>query len=455
MLHRIKKMIPNFLLSWYHYILAFFGALVYGFPSRKLIVIGVTGTKGKSSTCNLIWYILKEAGYKTGITTTANFRIGDKEMINDKKMTMLGRFHLQSMLRQMVKAGCKYAVVETSSEGIKQFRHKFINYDVAVFTNLSPEHIEAHGTFEKYRLAKQNLFAKLEKDKKKIIEGKPVDKVIVVNVDDKNYNYFTEYKVDKKFGFGIENEADLFETIKAQILDTGADGSEFKIETSRLRQGSGGQVKFKINLLGEFFVYNCLAAITAAYSQGIDLITAKNALEKIKGIPGRMEIIDQRQPFTVIVDYSYEPKSLEWVYQTLQPLTKGKMIAVFGGTGGGRDQWRLPVMGELAAKYCGYAIFTTDDPYDDDPGELAEKIIKGVEKYLAEFNKNDIGDDIKDFKYEKIVDRRQAIKRAFEIAKPGDCVILSGKGSDPVMAVADGKSIPWDDRQVARELLKK
>lgn len=441
----IKKLIPKFLLSWYHYILAFLGALVYGFPSKKLIVIGVTGTKGKSSTCNLIWYILREAGYKTGITTTANFRIGDKELINDKKMTMLGRFRLQSMLKQMVKAGCKYAVVETSSEGIKQFRHKFINYDIAVFTNLSPEHIEAHGTFEKYRLAKQNLFVKLEKDKKKIIDGKVIDKIIIVNVDDKNYNYFTEYKVDKKIGFGIENEADLFETLKAKILNTGANGSEFIIHDS----------KFKIHLLGEFNVYNCLAAIATAYSQGIDLITAKKALEKIKGIPGRMEIIDEGQNFTVVVDYAYEPKSLEWVYLTLQPITKGKLIGVLGACGGGRDKWRIPVLGKLAAKYCKFAVFTTDDPYDDDPKELIEGVAKGADEYLAEFNKNELGEDIKDFKYEKIINRKQAIKRAFEVAKHGDCVILSGKGSDPVMAVEKGKSIPWDDRQVAKELLKK
>jgi UDP-N-acetylmuramoyl-L-alanyl-D-glutamate--2,6-diaminopimelate ligase len=441
----IKKITPEFMISWYHYILAFLGALIYGFPSNKLIVIGVTGTKGKSSTCNLIWHIFAQDGLKAGLTSTANFRIGDKEWVNDKKQTMLGRFQLQKLLKQMVKAGCKYAVIETSSEGIKQSRHKFINYDIAVFTNLSPEHIEAHGSFKKYKIAKGNLFAKLSKDKKKKINGKAIDKAMILNVDDKNYKYFAEFKADKKFGFGIENEADLFETTKAKVLDVGAKGSRFEIQDMR----------FEINLLGEFNIYNCLTAITTAQSQGIDLQTCKTALEKIKSIPGRMEVIDEGQNFTVVVDYAYEPKSLEWVYQTLKPITSRKLIGVLGACGGGRDKWRIPVLGSLSAKYCEYAIFTTDDPYDDDLMELINGVAKGADEYLEKYNKNELGEDIKDFKYEKIVDRKQGIKRALEIAKPGDCVIISGKGSEPVMAVAKGKKIPWDDREVVRELLRK
>lgn len=185
----LKKLIPDFIFSIYHWKLAFFGALIYGFPSRKLKVIGVTGTKGKTTTCNLLAQILQEAGFKTGMATTVNFRIGEREWINEYKQTMLGRFRLQKLLRQMVREGCRYAVIETSSEGILQYRHRFVDYSVAVFTNLSPEHIERHGSFENYRAAKLKLFEKVARKK---------DGVGVYNLDDPSVKYFLRPGVEKK-----------------------------------------------------------------------------------------------------------------------------------------------------------------------------------------------------------------------------------------------------------------
>jgi len=193
----LKKIIPNFLLSRYHWKLAFLGALIYGFPSRKLKVIGVTGTKGKTTTCNLIAQILQGAGYKTGMATTVNFRIGEKEWINEYKQTMLGRFRLQKLLRQMVREGCQYAVIETSSEGILQHRHRFIDYSVAVFTNLSPEHIERHGSFENYREAKLGLFKKVARKK---------DGIGVYNLDDENVEHFLKPNIKNKFGYGLKTQ---------------------------------------------------------------------------------------------------------------------------------------------------------------------------------------------------------------------------------------------------------
>ena len=190
----LKKIIPNFIFSLYHWKMAFLGALFYGFPSRKLIVIGVTGTKGKTTTCNLIAQILQGAELKTGMATTVNFRIGEKEWINEYKQTMLGRFKLQKLLRRMVNEGCKYAVIETSSEGILQHRHRFIDYSIAVFTNLSPEHIERHGSFENYREAKLELFKKVARKK---------NGIGIYNLDDENAEYFLQAPIKNKIGYSI------------------------------------------------------------------------------------------------------------------------------------------------------------------------------------------------------------------------------------------------------------
>ena len=199
----LKKIVPKSFLSFYHWILAHLAALIYRYPSNKMIVIGVTGTAGKSTIVNMIAKVFEKAGYKVGLTTTFNFKIGNKEWINKEKMTMLGRFSLQKLLRKMVKKGCQYAVIETTSQGIKQFRHLGINYDIAVFTGIFKEHLESHGGFSKYCQAKEKLFLHLSKSKKKTINNKLIDKVSVVNLDDKERERFLKYSVDKKYGYKI------------------------------------------------------------------------------------------------------------------------------------------------------------------------------------------------------------------------------------------------------------
>lgn len=380
----IKKIIPDFLLSSYHYFLSWIGAFLYWFPSKKLTVIGVTGTSGKSTVVELCADIFQEAGFKTASMSSIKFKIGDKEWKNELKMTMPGRMKIQGFLRQAVKTGCKYAALEVTSEGIKQYRHKFIDFDVAVFTNLSPEHIESHGSFEKYRAAKAKLFQQTKK-------------IHIINIDDKNAEHFLKYSAEKKIKYGINDAGILPKDLK---------------------------------LLGKFNLYNAITATKIAMSQGVSLETCRRALEKVKGIPGRMEVI-VREPFTVVVDYAHTPEALEQVYKSL---SDRRMICVLGACGGGRDKWKRPVLGKIAAQYCDQAIITNEDPYDENPMEIINQVAGNT-------------------KAEKILDRKQAIKKAIELVNPGDVVVITGKGSEPWMCVKGGKKIPWDDRQVVKDLI--
>lgn len=431
----IKKLIPKFLLLWYHKFLVLAGAFVYGYPSRKMIVIGVTGTKGKSTVSYLIAKVLEEAGYKVGLTSTILFKIAGKEWANETKQTMQGRFQLQMLLKEMLKAGCQYAVIETSSEGIAQYRHLGIDYDVAVFTNLSPEHIEAHGSYENYKSAKAELFKNLAKSFRKEIGGQKVSKIIVANIDDKEAGYFLNFQADKKFGFSIHGSAhsDQVQKVLSENVRIDSGGVKFSIDN----------VDFHLKLLGEFNLYNAFAATTTAMSQKIDLLVIKKALEKITGIPGRMEEVKNNKGFKIFVDYAHEPKGLEEVYKTIKLFNPKKIISVLGSQGGGRDKAKRPVLGKLAGQYADYVIVTNEDPYDEDPQRIIDDVFAGVIQ----------GGKIENQNCFRILEREEAIKKALSLAQNDDIVIITGKGSETVMAVAGSQKIPWDDRKVVRESL--
>ena len=425
----IKKLIPCFLIDWYHFSLAFLGAVIYGFPSKKIKVIGITGTNGKSTVVNLTTKILEKAGSKTASLSSIKFKIGDKEWINTLKMTMPGRLKLQKFLRQAVNNQCQYVVLEVTSEGIKQYRHKFIAFDAAVFTNLTPEHIESHGSFENYKKAKGKLF-------------KAAKKIHIINLDDNNTEYFLQFPAEKKIGFTLQeknikslllrSKRLLRQIIKAENCQLMPDGLKFSVN----------DIDFNLNLLGKFNISNSLAAICAGLSQGISLEKCKSALEKIKGIPGRMEIVMEK-PFTVIVDYAHTPDALEKVYQTIQAQ---KVICVLGAAGGGRDKWKRPELGKIAAKYCNEIILTNEDPYDESPMEIINQIAEGVKNIGINQHKSAVY---------KILDRKEAIKKALSLAKPGDVVIITGKGCEPRMCVAKGIKIAWDDREIVKQEFKK
>ena len=409
----LKKITPSFILSWYHWCLAGLGALIYGFPSKKLIVIGVTGTSGKSTTVDFICRILEEAGHKVASTSSIRFKVAGKEWKNKMKMTMPGRLVIQKLLAQAVKENCTYAVLEVTSEGIKQFRHKFINFDTAVFLNLTPEHLDSHGGFVNYRNAKVELF-------------KAAKNVHIANTDDENVKYFLEIPHQRTITFATENSAD----IKAKDIRTEQGRISFSVES----------IPFTLNLIGQFNVINALAAIAVAVSIGISLQTAQKALEKVKGMPGRLEIVTQ-DPFLTVVDYAFTPDQLQASYASIKKFSGGKsLICVLGACGGGRDAWKRPVLGKIASQNCREVIITNEDPYDEDPWEIMEQVAGGI-------------DNTKDT-YHLILDRKEAIKKALELATVDDAVIITGKGAEPLMCLADGIKVPWDDREIVKEQLK-
>lgn len=433
----IKKIAPHWALSAYHWALASLAAFWYRHPARKLVVIGVTGTNGKSSTVQFIGRMLEHLGRRVGWTSTASFKIADREWVNDRKMTMLGRFETHRMIRAMARAGCGYAIIETSSEGMAQWRHAGINYDVAVFTNLTPEHIEAHGGFENYKRAKGRLFQALARSSKKCIKGKEIQKTSIVNVDDPHADYFAAFPANVRTGFGLERKHELPLDVAPVVPD--------RIELS----STGTIVVFgnrtlSLETVGRFYLQNILAAMAVLRSLGFPWDAILSSAEHLEPVPGRLERIDEGQPFTVIVDYAYEPAALAAVYDALELLPHKRIIHIIGSCGGGRDVSRRVILGEMAAERDDIVIVANEDPYDEDPW----LIINAVADAAVAAGKQE---GVNLF---RILDRQEAINKAVALAEPGDLVLITAKGSEPVMAVAHGKKIPWDDRVAARQALK-
>ncbi|HPV70282.1 MAG TPA: UDP-N-acetylmuramyl-tripeptide synthetase [Candidatus Magasanikbacteria bacterium] len=429
----IKKFIPRSAISWYHLFLAKLAAWWFGYPSRRLVVVGVTGTGGKSSTVYLLAKLLEAAGKKVGVTSTVFFKVGEWEKLNDKKMTMLGRFQTQKMLSRMVKAGCEIALIETTSQGIEQFRHIDIDYDVVVLTNLYPEHLEAHGGFANYQKAKGKLFAALATTYKKSFAP---PKTIIVNGDDEQAEYFLSFPADKKVVFGLKpNSFVVDEQIKAFNYLSAGQNISFKIEDQ----------DFSLSLMGELNIYNSLCAVTITKVLGLGWQKIKLAAGAMKNIPGRQEFIEAGQNFKVMVDYAFEPKAMTALYETIKQIPHQRIIHVLGGTGGGRDVARRPILGEIAGQQASVVIVTNEDPYDDDPLMIINQVADGaIRKGKQE------GQDLW-----KILDRREAIAKAIALSQPEDLILVTGKGSEQAICVKNGQKIPWDDRQVAKEEILK
>ena len=470
MLNFLKKFIPHKLFRAlqpiYHFIMAWLAAFIFRFPSRKLIVIGVTGTAGKTSVVYLIAKMLAEAGYKTGFTSTAVFSDGNTEWLNDKKMTMPGRFFIQRTLQQMVKNNCRYAIVETTSEGIKQFRHRFINYDVLVFTGLYPEHIESHGNFEKYKAAKGRLFAHLKNCSTKYVNDKRlvirpqnnlkkldlvrVVKTTIVNGDDKFADYFLNFWGEAKIVYSFDDKTDIeyftkklaseaivkdFVVVGGSDISSSAQGVSFKADNQVIN----------LSLLGEFNAANALAAYAVGLNQKIPFKNIKEGLENVHSLAGKLEIINIGQNFTAVVDYSFEPRALEKLYQVIELIPKQRIIHLLGSTGGGRDQARRPLLGKMAAKKADIVIITNEDPYDEDPAIIINSVAAGAEEGGKILNNNLF----------KILDRREAIKKALSLAKDGDLLLFTGKGAEQYICGPNGQKIPWDEGSVVKEEIAK
>lgn len=457
LLYTIKKLIPtrlfNSLQPIYHFLLSWLSAVVYRFPAEKLIVIGVTGTTGKTTSTYLIAKTLAGAGFKVGYTSTAMFSDGNSEWLNDKKMTMPGRFYIQKTLAQMVRNGCQFAVVETTSEGVRQFRHRFINYDTLVFTGLYPEHIESHGSFENYRAAKGELFAHLQKgktkyanDAKQVIKSvgnlkrldlNRVKKKTVINLDDENAKYFLDFWAEEKYGYSANQNLKIDDVTVWHYgeIEVGQAGVNFRFDRFRIHLG----------ILGAFNATNAIHALAAGLVEGLPIEQLKPGLEAINGVPGRLERICAGQDFLAVVDYAFEPNAVSKLYETIEALPHNRIIHVLGATGGGRDSSRRPLLGKIAGERADYVIVTNEDPYDEDPELIIEQVLVGAEKAGKAKNENLL----------KIMDRREAIAKAIGLAQSGDVVLITGKGSEQAICLAGGAKIPWDDRTVAREELQK
>lgn len=385
------------------------GAAIYGFPSQAMRVIAVTGTKGKSTTVYMISKIFEEQGLSVAAVGSLGFKIKERTWPNTLKMTLPGRLKLQKFLYQAKKAGCRYVVLEATSEGIVQNRLAGVKIDCAVFTNLHREHLESHGSFENYMAAKQKLFLK-------------TGNIHVLNIDDPYFEKFANFTAQHKVTYGKKWGMITSEKLKTK------------------------NEKLNLKLLGDFNEYNALAALAVAHAYNLDMNKAVASLNSIKSIPGRMEIIHAPKGFNVIIDYAHTPDSLELVYKTLrnQPHIsvevepRNKLICVLGAAGGGRDKWKRPEFGKIAAKYCNEVILTNEDPYDENPEAILEQIASG-------FSQTE--------NYTKILDRKEAIRKALVLAQVDDIVVITGKGSENLMAVAGGKKISWSDKEIVLELL--
>ena len=425
--NKIKKITPKKIWDGLHWGVALAAAVKNKFPSREMVVIGVTGTNGKSTVVQMAHDIFSAFGLNVASASTVRFRIKNEAVDNKLKMTMPGRFQLQNFLRRAADEGCQYVILEVTSEGLKQHRAAFINFDAAVFTNLRPEHIESHGSFENYREAKARLFKKFK------VKKNGSKRISVLNLDDPSVYYYANFPAEEKIGYGLLRENGRDNIKKYYIpedIKFSASGVEFNLEGE----------KYVSTLLGDFNLYNILAAVALARAFGIPHEVIKKALHAFKGAPGRLEVV-QKEPFLVVVDYAHTPDALESVYRVARSFwakNGSKLIAVLGATGGGRDKWKRPQMGAIAEKFCDEIILTDEDPYTEDP----EKIIR------------DVSLGIKEKKFKKILDRRLAIREALRLAKKGDVVLMTGKGGEKTMMTRFGP-IPWDEKAVVLEELGK
>ncbi len=421
-MHKLKQSIPQNIKNIYHLAQAILANLIYGFPSKKIKVIGVTGTNGKTTTVQMIAKILEEAEFKTAVASTINFRINGNEEINKTKFTTLSSWAVQKFIKKAIKNKCEYLVLETSSHSLDQYRVWGVAYQTAVVTNITREHLDYHKTMEEYRKAKIRLFKKV--------------KTAVVNLDMEKPEEFLSIATGKKVTYSLKNsKADVL----AENIEVGIQDTRYKIQDTN----------FKLNLLGEFNIENALAATSVGLSENIDLETIARALEKIKLVPGRMERVINEKEINIIIDYAVTPDSLEKLYELIKSIRdnspeireSSKIIAVFGSCGE-RDRGKRPIMGEIVSKKADFVIVTNEDPYDEDPMQIINEVSEGIKNRIEGNN------------FWKILDRREAIRKALELAKAGDFIVVTGKGAEEIMAVGD-KRIPWNDRKVIEEELNK
>ncbi len=398
----------------------------YGNPSRELRVVGITGTDGKTTTTFLTDAVLSAAGYTTGFITTVDVKIGARQWRSSERVTTPQPPSLHRRLREMVDAGVEYAIVESSSHGLRLSRLDDVAYDVAVMTNVTSEHLELHGSVERYRLDKAKLFSMLGES-----ADKGVGKWGVINADDPNADLFERACAGRTITYGTSRWADVV----AQEVQHSMEGLAFRVRTAE------DEVDVRLPLLGAYNVYNALAAVSVGLSQGIPLGACSEALRGFGGVPGRMQRIEEGQSFGVVVDYAHTADSLEKVLRTLRQATRGRLIAVFGSAGE-RNRSKRPEMGGVAARYADFAVLTDEDPRGEDSATILREIAAGAEAAGAREGEQ----------YVCLADRSEAIREALVRARAGDMVLLAGKGHESSIEYADQR-LPWNEVEVTRQLL--
>ncbi len=403
--------------------LALLAAAFYDHPARRLRVIGVTGTDGKTTTTTMISAVLEAAGHRTGYMTTVSFKVGERVWDNDTRQSTPEAPEVQALLADMVAAGCDVAVIESTSHGLALHRLDSCEYDVAVLTNVTHEHLDFHGTVEAYRLAKARLFEMLGE-----AVNKGFRKTAIVNLDDPHADLFIARAPDQVITYAVHHPAAM---VRARDVAASPSGLAFTADTP------WGEADIALRLAGDFNVSNALAALSVGLSQGVPLDVCRDALARFRGVRGRMESVDCGQPFTVIVDYAHTPEAFEKVMGIMRPLTSGRLIAVFGSAGE-RDRQKRPLQGEIAGRYCDFLVLTDEDPRLEDRWAILDEIAAGAERA----GKRE-GDG-----YVKIADRAEAIAVALQHARPGDTVLLLGKGHEGSIIYATEKR-PWDEQAAA------
>ncbi|RUT36383.1 UDP-N-acetylmuramoyl-L-alanyl-D-glutamate--2,6-diaminopimelate ligase [Paenibacillus zeisoli] len=406
--------------------MAVLGNAFYNEPSSRLRVIGVTGTNGKTTTTYLIEQILKDQGNIPGLIGTIQRRYAGQSY--PMSGTTPESLDLQGYLNDMAEAECNYCVMEVSSHALEQGRVKGTQFRTAIFTNLTQDHLDYHKTMEEYRAAKGLFFSRLGNQ---YFEDPQERSYAVLNVDDEASAYYAAQTAVEVITYGVENEAD----VRASGISITSRGTSFHVDTFR------GSTDINLRMVGKFNVYNALAAISAALLEDISLEQIKASLESLQGVEGRVEAVDEGQEFAVIVDYAHTPDGLENVLRTVKEFAEGRVICVFG-CGGDRDKTKRPIMGQIAAKYSEYVFVTSDNPRTENP----EAILSDIEEGLTAHG-------VTQDRYELVVDRKEAIEKAIEMASSKDVVLIAGKGHETYQLIGS-QVLDFDDRIVAKEAIR-
>ena len=427
MLASFKKLVPEPIKKIYHFIQALIGALIFLFPSRRLKVIGITGTDGKTTTVHLIYHILNEAGKSASMISTVEAKIGDKSIETGFHVTTPSPFTVQHLLKKIANFGCEYAVLEVTSHGLEQERVAFVKFFAGVITNVTHEHLDYHKNYENYLSAKAKLLSNV--------------KIRVLNVDDESFETLKEKGSGQLFTYGIKNSADF----SAKNIKLSKGGLEFEVGANHKRKPFKKESRkiIKSGVTGEYNVFNILGAFTLAKAIGIEEEKILKALANFKGVPGRMQPVDEGQNFDVFVDFAHTPNALREALKALRVFAKGRIIVVFGSAGE-RDIDKRPMMGKIATELADLSIFTAEDPRSEDVNKINDQIASGALNAGGIPNRT----------FWKITDRAAAINTAIgTLAKEGDTVAIFGKGHEQSMNIA-GREYPWSDEFVARNALR-